>query len=345
MRIIAGLFLSLLFVVPAPAIAAEDRDDYFDSLQVATLVKAQEFLFDDQFSKADSALLDYGRQHPDEPAGLLFRASSLLAQMVDREESNFQYPFDSLLDRAQNSARTQLSQGSARHRAWMHLFCGHVAAYRSIYSSHFGSFASAMKNGFEAKSEYQQALRDDSSLLDIYAGLGSFHYWKSAKAGFLRWIGIFRNDRERGIAELGRAAESSLISREAARNSLIWVYFDCGKVDSAEALVRQAMTRYPNGKSFLWPLAQSYFDRELYQKGIDIYTEIRDRIIPRPGNYYNFVECDYFIAVGHDKLDQAQKAIESARNLEQYYDAIPRQTRKRQQGKLGYLKRLASTDE
>ena len=180
---------------------------------------------------------------------------------------------------------------------------------------------------------------------DIYAGLGSFHYWKSAKAGFLRWLGIFRNDKAKGIAELKRAAEESLISGEAARNSLIWVYFDSRKFDSAEALVRQAMTRYPEGKSFLWPLAQSFYDREQYQNAIEIYQEIRARIMAQPGNYYNFIECDYYIAICHDRLDEEAKAIEAARNLQEYYDAIPRQTRKRQQSKLGYLKRLASDDE
>ncbi|HQX83530.1 MAG TPA: hypothetical protein PKW63_17310, partial [Vicinamibacterales bacterium] len=75
------------------------------------------------------------------------------------------------------------------------------------------------------------------------------------KAGFLRWIGIFNNDKAKGIRELKLAADSSLVSREAATNALIWVYFDNNQFDGAKQLVDSAMLRYPNGKAFLWPLA------------------------------------------------------------------------------------------
>ncbi len=341
MRIIAGF---LLIFIPTLA-AASGGDDYFDSTQIRILVHSQELLLDDQFRAADSTLLDYCVRFPEEPAGLLFRASSLLAQMADREENLYESAFDSLIDRAQKLAKARSGLGSPRQQAWMHLLSGHASAYRSIYDARFGSFTSAIKNGFDAKGEYQQALNADSTLLDIYAGLGSFHYWKSAKAGFLRWLGIFHNDKARGITELKRAADQALLSGEAARNSLIWVYFDSRKFDSAETLVRRAMARYPDGKSFLWPLAQSFWEREQYQKAVEIYEEIRARIMGAPGNYYNFIECDYYIALCHDKLDEEAKAVEAARNLQNYYDDIPKQTRKRQQSKLGYLKRLAADDE
>jgi tetratricopeptide (TPR) repeat protein len=342
MRIFACLIVSLL-VTLAPSPAA--GDDYLDSSQVAILAQVQELLFDDQFAAADSLLNTYNRVHPNEPAGILFQASSLLAQMVDREEGCYEASFDSLIDRAKTIARSHLAEGSARRQAWMHLFCGHAMAYRSVYNSHFGSFTSAIRDGFSAKGEYQQALKIDSTLLDVYAGLGSFHYWKSAKAGLLKWLGIFKNDADKGIAELNRAADASTISREASRNALIWVYFDCGKNDSAEAIVRRAMTRYPHGKSFLWPLAQSLFERKQYDKAIEVYSEIRDRLSPEPGNYYNIVECDYYLASCHDKLEEESKAVEAAKNLGEYYDAIPKQTRQRQQSKLGFLRRLASNDD
>ncbi|MFZ1683305.1 MAG: hypothetical protein WAU88_04150 [Candidatus Zixiibacteriota bacterium] len=321
------------------------HDAHFDSTQVSSLIAAQKLLFNDQFIAADSFLESYSRQYPDDPAGLLFRASGLLAQMIDREEPFCQSQFDSLLQRAKKLAEESVADPVPRRSAWMHLFLGHDAAYRSLFQSRFGSFTSAISNGYGAKGEYEKALAADSTLLDIYAGLGSFHYWKSAKAGFLRWFGIFKNDKNRGITELKRAADSSLLSREAARNSLIWVYFDSDKPDSAEILVREAMTRYPNSRSVLWPLAQSLYDRKKYAEAIGIYEEIRARISSDPGNYFNFVECDYYIALCNDRLDQESEAKEAALKLGDYYDAIPKDTRKRQQGKLGYLKRLATSDE
>jgi hypothetical protein len=343
MRIVS---LLAIFIVPfALSVSGATHDAYFDSAQVSSLIAAQELLFNDQFASADSFLESYSRQYPNDPAGLLFRASGLLAQMIDKEEPFCQSQFDSLLQRAKELAGNSTVDPIPRRAAWMHLFLGHESAYRSLFQSRFGSFTSAISNGYGAKGEYEKALAADSTLLDIYAGLGSFHYWKSAKAGILRWFGIFKNDKNRGITELKRAADSSLLSCEAARNSLIWVYFDSDKPDSAEILVREAMARYPNSRSVLWPLAQSLYDRKMYLDAIDVYEEIRARITNDPGNYFNFVECDYYIALCNDKLDQEAEAKEAALKLGDYYDAIPKDTRKRQQGKLGYLKRLATSDD
>ena len=343
MRIVSLLAIFLFSL--ARSVSGATHDAYFDSAQVTSLIAAQELLFNDQFAAADSFLNEYSHRYPTDPAGLVFRASGLLAQMIDREEPFCQAQFDSLLDHARELAEEAVVDPVPRRAAWMHLFLGHEAAYQSLFQSRFGSFTSAISNGYGAKGEYEKALAADSTLLDIYAGLGSFHYWKSAKAGFLRWFGIFKNDKDRGITELKRAADSSLLSREAARNSLIWVYFDSDQPDSAEILVREAMARYPNSRSVLWPLAQSLYDRKKFADAIGIYEEIRTRISNDPGNYFNFVECDYYIALCNDKLDQETEAKEAALKLGDYYDAIPKDTRKRQQGKLGYLKRLATSDD
>ncbi len=184
-------------------------------------------------------------------------------------------------------------------------------------------------------------MREDSTLTDLYFGLGSYHYWKSAKAGILRWIGIFHNDKDRGIAELWNASKTSEISCDAAHSALIWVYFDNDRYDSAVQMVGEVKQRFPHGKSFLWPLAQGHFQKKRYAEAISVYEDIRERIWNHPGNYYNLIECDYQIVQSYDRLGNKSDAKSLAQRVAGYYDGISKEVRRRQQSKLGYLKRVA----
>lgn len=313
---------------------------YMDSTKAAMLVHIQRLLLDDQFVSADSAVADYIQTHPHDPAGFLFRASLYLARMSDQEENLYPTEFKAALDTVKLLAK-QLDTGSARNRAWKHLWLGHAKAYGSVYASRFGSFTSAIRMGFDAKDEYQVGLKQDSTLVDLYFGLGSYHYWKSAKAGILRWLGIFHNDKDRGIEELRQAGRYSEISRDAAGSALIWVYFDNDRYDSAVQMASEIQERFPNGKSFLWPLAKGHLEKKKYLEAISTFQRLRERLIQDPGNYYNVIECDYEIAQAYERLDDKASAVAWAKNVPLYSDQISKSIRQRQQGKLRYLMRTA----
>ena len=167
-------------------------------------------------------------------------------------------------------------------------------------------------------------------------------YWKSAKAGMLSWVGIFRNERDKGIRELQRAADSSLIHRDFARSALVWIRLDQKEYDSAIALAEDLHERFPDGKTFLWPIAQAHFADGDYASARDIYLQLRERFDSSPGNYYNLIECDYFIVQCYNWESRTSDAREYAASaVSSYDDLIPTETRRRQSSKLSYLKRIA----
>lgn len=329
------VILALLPVLPKAT-----TTDYMDSAKAAALVHIQRLLLDDQFDSAGVAVAEYIDTKPHDPAGYLFNASLLLARMSDREENLYPTEFKAALDTVEILAR-QLDSTRARNRAWKHLWLGHAKAYGSVYASRFGSFTSAIGMGFDAKGEYQKGLKEDSTLVDLYFGLGSYHYWKSAKAGFLRWLGIFHNDKERGIEELWRASESSEISRDAAASALIWVYFDNDRYDSAVQMAVDIQRRFPHGKSFFWPLAKGHVEKKNYREAVSVFQRLRERLTRDPGNYYNLIECDHEIVRAYERLKDRVSATAWAANVATYYDQLSKSVRRRQQGKLGYLKRMA----
>jgi hypothetical protein len=199
--------------------------------------------------------------------------------------------------------------------------------------------------GLRTKSSYEAGLAADSTLFDLYLGLGSYHYWKSVKAGLFRWIGLFHNDIRRGIDELQIAADSSLFSRQVSLAALAWIWLDREQYDSVAAVTQPLISRFHHGKSFLWPQAKAEYDSKHFSAARATYEKIRRLIEPNPGNHFNIVECDFYIAKCSEKLAQNTRAIECAAQIVAYEKYISGAIRLRQADKIQYLKKLAGSAE
>ncbi len=314
---------------------------YPDSTTRALLTRIQSDLFNDRFSAAYSSLDSFIRIHPDAPIGYLFKAGAYIAEMTDAEANLYPHRFRATADSAISLAQVRIDTTSPEETAWMYLIIGHARAYESLWESRFGSFSSALSLGLKAKSSYEDGLAADSSVYDLYGGLGMYHYWKSAKAGLLRMLRIFSNDKQKGIDELYLTIDSSAISAATARNALIYIWLDCGQYDSVVTICDEMRKMYPEGKQFLWPLAQAYFDSKQFDRAADTYRTLREKLAENPGNYFNLVECDYDLYQCYDKRGDDTRASQVALGLNDYFDRIPQETLKRQRSKIGYLNRRA----
>lgn len=340
MRTRVGFLLAViaLTLYPAPApLAAE----YMDSARVAELLAIQDAILNEQFGPALSLSEQLIAEAPADPSGYLMAAATLLGDMTGAESNLHEERFKALLDTAVLLADTALATADSAHAAWLHLYIGHARAYRALWESRFGSFIAAAKLGFSAAEAYERGLAADSSVYDLYLGLGSFHYWKSAKAGLLRWMGIIKDDKDLGVRELNLAADSSVIFGDAARQAMIWVWLDRGFYDSAAVAATIAHQRYPEGNLFLWPLAEARQKNRQYDDAIATYRRLRDRIAADPGNYYNLISIDYQLALCYEALGDKEMVKTIARTVRDYRRVIPRHTEYRQRNTLENLNRMA----
>jgi hypothetical protein len=340
MRFRAGLLL----IITLPAFASPVKSgssSYMSGDRLLTLQDAQRLLLEDRFAAVDSICEGHISEYPDDPAGYLFQAAALLGQMVDREENLHESRFKQLLSVVDSLTSVDIDSTDRRKRGWYLLFEGHANAYRSLWEARFGSFLAAIKGGLAARKAYEKGLEFDSTLYDLYFGLGSYHYWKSARAGLLGVIGLFRNEKQKGIDELYLAVDSSVLSRDAARAALVWVWLDRDEFDSVIAITDNLLRAYPQGKSWMWPRAQAYFRSERYQHALMTYRKLRELISREPGNYINVVECDYRIARCLELMDQDDKARRHSRVVETYVDKLPRSTRKQLRTEILHLLRSA----
>jgi len=328
-----------LLILTASATGAVEP--YFDDDKKQQAVGVQHAIYSDDFEMADSLGRLLSERYSDDPLGPFCRAAALLGKMFDREEAIDTERFFAWLDEADSLATAPSDTASPNRAAWMAFYRGHVRSYRALWESRFGSSVRAIRSGYSARSEYERGLEIDSTCYDLYLGLGLYHYWKSAKGGILRRLKILKNEMERGVAELRLAADSSAISREAARNSLIWVRVDRKQYDSAIVVSREMAERFPRGKLFLWPLAEAYYRSEDYEQATHVYHQLRNKLATDPGNFYNLIECDYHLYRCYDELDRDDEARAVARCVTEYLSEIPEETGRRQCSKLAFLMRKA----
>ncbi len=341
MRKHAGFFfLGLMLCGLAAGGPVLAQTTYPDSSLLDFCGQVQELIYNDRYDTADSLCLSTIMLSPDEPMGYLFRATGMMGRMTDAEEDLFGKQFTRVLDSLESITERKLVTATLPDQAWMYFFLGNAQAYRALYESRFGSFISAVKRGLGAMSHYEKGLEADSTLYDLYLGLGSYHYWKSVKAGVLKWLFLFKNEKDEGIAELEVAAKSSRVFRDAARSALIWVWLNEKEYEKAVATADSIGSLYPEGKSFMWPLAQASFENRKYRRALEVYEELRSRLLESPGNYFNVIECDYWICTCYDRLHLNREAAEAARRMDDYRDDIPTKTQQRQRTHLSYLDRL-----
>ena len=339
MRNRAGVFL-LVLLLGTSLCPISARGAYPDSGRVRLFLDIQQFLYNDRFEEADSVCTVLTEAYPDDPAGHVFEAAVMVGRMTNREEDIYHDRFLPLLDSTETLIDSALRGADLERTSWLYLFRGHIEAYRSLYQSRFGSFIAAVKSGMRAMDNYEKGLAADSLNYDLYLGVGSYHYWKSAKAGFLRWLMIFKNEKKKGIDELRLAADSSTVFRDAARSALVWVWLNEKQYDSVLAIGREFALKYPGGKAVLWPMAQAYFEKRQYRSAIDAYEDIRREIAGDPGNYFNMIQCDYEISRCYERMNLTDSASVVADRVMEYYPRIPNKVLRQERPKLKFLRRL-----
>lgn len=333
----AGYFvLALLLLAPA----VTQSEPYIDSVRADVYRHIQDLIHDEKYDSADVIIDSIIAADPTNPGCRLFRATNMVTRMIEREQNLYGDRFTALLDSIVELSESQMDSASPNKKSWLHFFIGHTYAYRSIYEARFGSFIGAVKTGMKADQYYEDGLEFDSTNYDLYLGIGLYHYWKSVKAGILKFFRIIKDEKDKGIEELYLCQRRGRLFSEAARSSLIWVWQNEGDYDSTLSISRQFLDRFPDGKTYMWPIAQAYYRQKKFYQSQEMYEKIRERLEPDPGNYFNIIQCDYMIVQCYLRMHDQGKAAEVARRLDKYESYIPKSVEKRQRNALKLLRRM-----
>ncbi len=251
--------------------------------------------FRGRYAEAESLAIDLQNRYPHHPAGYVLHATVLQSEMLDDEHFDYENEFYELIRLTERKCKSRLED--APYDSWA-LYClGLAQASRAVYGFRVGSWWSAVKYGIRSKGSFSACAEADKGFYDAYVGIGSYHYWRTAKTKAINWLPFVQDDREQGIAELALAMDSSLFSADLARNSLIWIWLDMGRYEEAESLSVEMQNKYPEGHRFLWSIAYARIELMNYRGAEAVLTEIITRISADSNtNNYNIVDCRHRLA-------------------------------------------------
>ena len=318
--------------------------EFPDPRVIARISEIQAELYNDRYETARAAAESLAVNNEGNPFPLLIWSNVLITEMKEKEENLYEKRLFNLLDEADRLSMILLQSSDSTAKAWACLALGHTWANRSLWEARFGSSAQAYRKGRQAKAYYEEGLGYYPKLYDLYAGLGEYNYWKSSEAGFLRSIGLIRNERDDGIRQLQLAADSSAISRASARRGLIWVYLNQGELDSSIAIARKMHREFSDGRAFIWALAQAYFEKQEYGRALEFLYKMRQKIVAPPENYHKLISVDYLIAQCYLELGDEKQLRETGLRFLAYQNRITEPVLSDQRKKIKLLENIARPD-
>ncbi|OGC77698.1 MAG: hypothetical protein A2Z27_01050 [candidate division Zixibacteria bacterium RBG_16_50_21] len=254
-----------------------------------------EYYFQENFTKAEEVFLGLIQADTLNPAGYYFLALTYQGEMLDLESDYREEEFYATLEKSIRMSERRLQKDKKDKLA--HLYLGNSYGNWGLYQARQGSWFSALRSGFRAKANWERVLELDSSFYEAYAGLGSYFYWKSAYTKKFRWLPFVKDKRQEGMRMLKLAAESSLVSRDFALSSLMWINLKEKNYFQALNLAYYFQSKYPQAKFPLWAEGFIYYEKFDWKNALQTFDKLMQRLQEtQPSNFYNLIEVEFRMA-------------------------------------------------
>jgi tetratricopeptide (TPR) repeat protein len=310
--LITGLFSQTKLSETVPTNVIVERapvDTVFDK----ALVKIINSSFRDQYFKAVSIADSLMVLYPDHPAPYFFKAASLQGWMSSYRLNQYQSDVEENVQKAIDTGNALLEK---KNDPWLHFYLGGAYGYRGFNRFRTYNWIGAYRDAIRGIDHFEKALQEDSTLYDVYLGLGSYYYWRTAKSKFLRVITFWMADkRELGVRQLQFAIDHGRYAIYEALYGLIMIYYDFEKYDKGLKLLNDTVRK--RGKPII---ADLYYGARFHEKAnnwqqvYDNFSEILKKLESEYPTSIGFqVECKYWIAKALSEQGENREALLTAR--------------------------------
>ncbi|MBN2010155.1 tetratricopeptide repeat protein [candidate division KSB1 bacterium] len=301
MKHIINLFVSGLIIVIFPAITSAVS---IDSL----ICHGIEQSILQNYSEAEDVFTSLISSEPLNPRAYFFKAAVIQSKMMDFESMEWEAEFYKLLDQTEAKAK-QLKQQQPEN-PWSYFYLGSAYSYRAFYEGRAGSYVTAAKHGLAGIKALKKAIEIDSTIYDVYFGLGSYKYWRSKMTRYINWLPLIKDERKQGTEMVKQAASKGRYTRYAAINELTWILIDDGQVSEALSWAKIGLAKYPHSRFFMWGTAKCYFNLQQYNEALIMYEQILESLSQESiNNHYNEIICYYKIADCYYHLNDNDSAL------------------------------------
>jgi len=306
-----AVFLIILSLNAAAQLQFNPNYDYdpLDSLLMRGIDKVYGENFDEALAIFDSVVaID-----PESPRGYFFVAACYNNLMGDYRNFKYEPLFVEHIDRAIKIGEARESSGKATAEDLF--YYGGAVGYRGIFRSFRGDWIGAFKDGLRGRGILNNSFKADTVNKDIYLGLGTYDYWRSAKTKLLWWTPFFGDNRQKGIDEIKIVTSDGKFAAGEANYALIRIYYDYGKYDSLiNHWQNKAKKLNPDDPFSLYWVGLGYIKLNKYDEALKSFETVLKVYLGSP--YYDQageMECRYYMGYCQHYLGDRES---SARNLE-----------------------------
>ena len=242
----------------------EQKDPWKD-LDAGTR-KVLELIANDKLSDALTAVKELEKDNSQISFLDCLRAAVFYKITEEYKDKEFDAEFNSYVAKAVTAledSSKDAANGGTLYKAKRLQFLGSAYGYRGMYRTLAGLWASAFFDGKRGADTLEESLKLDPSLVDNKAGIGTYWYWRSAKAGVVKYLLFWGDKKKEGINYLKEGVAEGKIVKQWSLGGLLRIYVEeedwktsldytdqilKGYPDDSGTLRRKAMILYMSGK-------------------------------------------------------------------------------------------------
>ena len=180
--------------IPDNAIAPMDK------LVDKGIQKGLELVYQEQYEKSLAVFDSIQKALPQHPAPYFYKAAILQTWMAT-------YRFNKFLNEVEQNVEKviQLCDKSLEKNPddpWTYFYLGGAYGYRAFAKMRGYNWIGAYLDGMKGLDNLKITLNKDPRMYDVYLGLGSYHYWRTARSKFIRIFAFWWSDeRDLGVKQ------------------------------------------------------------------------------------------------------------------------------------------------
>lgn len=260
--------LIVIFILAANSVFLK-ADKYPDFLPIIDKQLSQtiNYIFQEDYIRADSICVSIIAEYPDHPAGYFMKG--ILHWRKGYFLNNYNKYNDITLEWLKKSlkiAKSNIKDNPDDPVAYF--FAGGAYGYQGSVFARRKSWIKTGRAAYNGIRSLEKSMKLDSSLYDVYYGSGLYHVLASHQPGVIKWIQkllpIPAGDSDLGINHLQIAIEKGKFTNLAAQSALALAYVSYeNKYNDAVDLLIPLIEQYPQNLDFLTTIINAYFYREL----------------------------------------------------------------------------------